>query len=370
MVCAASLSLARAVLRSSCASAARARSSRASPRCSASSPGSASALSRSSAALPGWSAAIHKLPAAAHMRAVLGSLVGRGLGGFLEGLRGGFRSPRFCASSARQTSASGVTRSGQAAAAAARRRQGRRQARIIGGSSKAATVRRIASISCGSDRRWPPPLITFSWTSAERSARIAGRRRRAAHPVVLAVDSRTGQSIAISLVEQQQLLAGFPEAAERDALRRSAACAIGETPFGEVGRRGDADERRDALGPQQREVQRDPAAHRRADEDQRAASAGRSRERFLEPERERPVLEAAAARPVPNNRSAASRGRAPAKRRARAPCALHVRRVAGQEHQIGERRAAIGDAPSRPRRRSSDPSRTSRSRTRGTRVDR
>jgi len=46
------------------------------PRCSASSPGRISARSRSSAALPGWFAAIQRLPAAANMRAVLGSFSG------------------------------------------------------------------------------------------------------------------------------------------------------------------------------------------------------------------------------------------------------------------------------------------------------
>src|SRR6185295_3909972 len=41
------------------------------------------------------------------------------------------------------------------------------------GSRRAATVRTIASISCVSDRRWPPSFRTFSWTSAERSCCIS-----------------------------------------------------------------------------------------------------------------------------------------------------------------------------------------------------
>ncbi len=39
-------------------------------------------------------------------------------------------------------------------------------------SSSPATVRKIVSISFGSDRRCPPPLRTVSWTSAERSPRM------------------------------------------------------------------------------------------------------------------------------------------------------------------------------------------------------
>src|SRR5690349_11973833 len=114
MLCAASLSLARAVLMSFCASAARARSSRASPCCSASSPGIASALSRSSAALPGSLAAIQRLPAAAHIRAVAGSLSDEALAASSKDCAAPALSPLFCSSSAWQTSASGVTTSGQA----------------------------------------------------------------------------------------------------------------------------------------------------------------------------------------------------------------------------------------------------------------
>src|SRR6476469_9731336 len=114
MLCAASVTFARAVLRSLCASAARARSSNASPCCSASRPGSASALSRSSAALPGWLASIHRLPAAAYMRAVFGSLSLEAFAASSKPCAAAPLSPAFCDASARHTKASGVTMSGQA----------------------------------------------------------------------------------------------------------------------------------------------------------------------------------------------------------------------------------------------------------------
>jgi hypothetical protein len=60
---------------------------------------------------------------------------------------------------------------------------------------------------------------------------------------------------------------GLFDAARAARLRRSASVSSASIVGGEVGRGGDADEARDAVGQRARDEQRDPAAHGGADED-------------------------------------------------------------------------------------------------------
>src|SRR5256885_3353444 len=100
------------------------------------------------------------------------------------------------------------------------------------------------------------------------------------------------------LAEQPQLLARFPEAALKAlALRR---LSVGKAPIGEIRRGCDAEHSLNPLRPEQRDVEREPAAHRRADDDQRAFSQAIERsQRLLEPPGERPILEAPGTRSGP-----------------------------------------------------------------------
>ncbi len=333
----ASLSLARAVLRSFCASAARARSSRASPRCSASRPGSASALSRSSAALPGWFASIHRLPAAAYIRAVFGSLSPEAFAASSKPCAAAPLSPAFCDASARHTKASGSDdvgtgrrcgRSGGCDSGGEEKDQG---AGSKGCSIRFATVRRIASISSGSDKRWPPPLSTFSWTSPERSARIGAERGLQRHVrVALAVKQPDGAVDRDLALEQQQSLPRFPKVA-RDAAPLGVG-AIGEAPVGEVRRRGNADQRLHPLRTVQCQMERNPSAHRGAHDDQRSlCERVDGGERLIPPTFERALLEPAAARASAGIVEPEHAQPAPARRRRRGrppwhpPCPTHSR---------------------------------------------
>src|SRR6185295_1068355 len=67
-------------------------------------------------------------------------------------------------------------------------------------------------------------------------------------------------------IEQTQLLPRFPEAAG-NALP-SGRIAAPETPIGKVRRSRDADERKHPVAALKRDVEGDPAAHRRTHEDQ------------------------------------------------------------------------------------------------------
>ena len=62
---------------------------------------------------------------------------------------------------------------------------------------------------------------------------------------------------------QKKPLPRFPESASDPALVAKPCCLlVRKSPVGEVGSRGDADERFHAIGSPQSEVQCDPAAHR------------------------------------------------------------------------------------------------------------
>ena len=184
--------------------------------------------------------------------------------------------------------------------------------------------------------------------------------------VRVAVDQAHGAVDRDVRFEQSHRLAGSPKSARRDlgsAVWKLApkcfACGeanlevIGKAPLREVGRGGDADQRRDPLRPAQRKVQGDPATHRRADQDDGAlGQLVQHEQRLIRPPRERAVLECAFRRPGPRivEVEASAARASPQTRRAPPPsfppCPTHSR---------GGRRASArvpgaGDRPGADRR--------------------
>ncbi len=152
MVCLACSTFARAVLRSFCASAARARSRSASPRCSAWRPVPASALSRAT----GLARLVCGDPHVAGRgeQSGLFELVGRSRERrLLERLGGGLGVARPLASSARLADEGLARRSVGAGGGRGCGQRGGEQDDHGAGSTRAATTRTSASIWCGSDRR-------------------------------------------------------------------------------------------------------------------------------------------------------------------------------------------------------------------------
>ena len=164
---------------------------------------------------------------------------------------------------------------------------------------------------------------------------------------------RTGQSIAIALSSRSSRCPDSQNPrVQRRAVVQLRRLLGGKAPVGEVRRRRDPDQRPNPVRPEQRQVKRDPPAHRRADDDQRPLrQLVERRERFLEPQRQSAVREPAAARARPRiveaqHRQPALPGPCVERQRLRP---LHVRRIAGQEDQGRRRTGAqpVGDLPPR-----------------------
>ncbi len=143
--------------------------------------------------------------------------------------------------------------------------------------------------------------------------------------------SRTGQSDRDLAAEQ--IAAAGPTTGKRAVMLAGAAL---QPPVGEVGRAGDPDQRLDPVGAAQGKVERDPPAHRRADQDQRAfGQPVDGGEAFLEPFLERSVLEIPGARSGARIIEAQHRDPAPlgesVERQRLGP--FHVRCIAGEKDQ-------------------------------------
>src|SRR3954453_14646875 len=129
-------------------------------------------------------------------------------------------------------------------------------------------------------------------------------------PIGLAVDKANGAIERNDIVQHSHPLARFPKASGKQLRLWSVGAGFsqaarhlqfsllfgGEAPIGEVRRRGNADQRLYPLTPLKRDVERDPAAHRGANENERAVGQSvDSGKTLFKPQFNRSVLETTAA---------------------------------------------------------------------------